>query len=143
MPNASPRNPLLTPDPLESERSALRAKDRRHGGVTIALVESIRVHGYLTTALDIGRGQTHTYAALVGTETFARRLAPEHHRRVAALLDLVATACEDGDERFAGHFNPAQRRELHAHYARRVDAETREWARRQLAQPAAEQLGLL
>ena len=143
MPNASLRNSLPTPDPLESERNALRAKDRRRGAVTIALVESIRVHGYLTTALDIGRGQAHTLTALLDSETFARRLAPEHHRRVAALLALAATACEDGDERFAGHFNPSQRRDLHAHYAHRVDLEAREWARRELAQPAAEQLGLL
>jgi hypothetical protein len=143
MPNASPRNALPAPDPLESERSVLRAKDRRRGAVTIAIVESIRVHGYLTTALGIGRGQARAFVAVVDTETFARRLAPEHHHRMAALLALVATACEDGDERFTGHFDPAQRRELHAHFARRVDVETREWARRQLAQPATEQLGLL
>jgi hypothetical protein len=143
MHHANLRNSLPTPDPLESERSALRAKDRRRGAVTIAVVESIRVHGYLTTALDIGRGQAHTFAVLADSETFAHRLAPEHHRRVAALLDLVATACEDGDERFAGHFNPDQRRQLHTRYARRTGVEAREWARRQLAQPAAEQLGLL
>lgn len=142
MPNAASRTSPTTPDLLESEREALRATDYRRGHAAISLVESIRLHGYLRTALEVGRGEVHSYSTLTDGASFSRRLAPEHHRRVSALLALVAVACEDADERFRGHFKPGQRAQLHEHYVRHVDAETRAWARRQLALAAAEQLEL-
>ena len=146
MPTRSPHSAVPSAsaddDLLASERETLRAKDDPRGRTVIALIESIRLHGFLKTALDVGPGQPWSYTAVHDAVRFARPIAPAHHRRVDALLSILAAACATGDERFAGHFNAPQVTALREHDRRHVTPAARQWARQQLGQPITEQLGL-
>jgi hypothetical protein len=135
---------MTTDDLLAAERAALRRRHGTRADTAIRLIEDMagRVAGYAYVALRSGTRAPYPFAAVFNAEIFAREVAPEHHARIAGVLDVLAVAVEDEDPRFAGRFSARQFAQLHHRY-RELDDERRRWARAELKRPPAEQLALL